>query len=149
MSDREFTIVREFDAPRQLVFRAWIDPEQLVEWAGPRGFTTQLESVKAEPWAGGRFESVMASDADGTRYASRGVFHEVIEPERLVFSWGDPTGDGSGERDSLITVTFADNNGKTVMTFHLLAPGPLSPDDSAELGWKQSLDRLAETLLTG
>ncbi|MGW4126422.1 SRPBCC family protein [Nocardia sp. NPDC004711] len=147
MSNREFTLVRVFDAPRDLVFRAWIEPDQIAEWAGPHGFTTRRDSIVAEPVPGGRYESIMVSDTDGTEYRSVGTFREIVEPERLVFTWGDPTGDGGPERDSVITVTFADaGDGKTAMNFHLRAPGPLSPDDSAAYGWGQSLDRLAHTL---
>ncbi|WP_433724879.1 SRPBCC family protein [Nocardia sp. CA-129566] len=143
-AEREFTIVRVFDAPRELVFRAWLDPDQLVEWAGPEGFSTPRETIVAQPWVGGRYESVMVADADGASFPSAGVFREITEPERLVFTWGDPTGDGSAERESVITVTFDETaDAKTTMTFHLLAPGPLSPEDDAKRGWGQSLDRLA------
>ncbi|MCX4094598.1 SRPBCC family protein [Nocardia sp. alder85J] len=101
----------------------------------------------AEPVVGGRYESVMVSDTDGIEYRSAGVFREIAEPERLVFTWGDPTGDGAADRESVITVTFADiGDGKTTMTFHLLAPGPLSPEDGAAAGWGQSLDRLPRVL---
>jgi uncharacterized protein YndB with AHSA1/START domain len=144
MSDREFTIVRVFDAPRDQVFQAWLDPDHLVEWAGPHGFSTPRDTIVVEPRVGGRYDSVMVSDTDGSTYPSAGVFREIVEPERLVFTWGDPTGDGSVEHESVATVTFADSqDGKTTMTFHLLAPGPLSPEDGAQQGWGQSLDRLA------
>ncbi|MQY31256.1 SRPBCC family protein [Nocardia aurantia] len=147
MNDREFTLVRVFDAPRDLVFRAWLEPDQLAEWAGPEGFTTKPGSIVAEPVVGGRYESVMVSDADGAEYRSAGVFREIVAPERLVFTWGDPTGDGGADHESVITVAFAEaGDGKTTMTFHLLAPGPLSPGDGAATGWGQSLDRLAGVL---
>ncbi|WP_225729524.1 MULTISPECIES: SRPBCC domain-containing protein [unclassified Nocardia] len=142
MSDREFTIVRVFDAPRELVYRAWLDPDQLTQWAGPHGFSTPRDSIVVEPRVGGRYASVMVSDTDGSRYPSVGVFRELVEPERLIFAWGDPTGP---EGESIITVTLDDTeDGKTVMTFHLLAPGPISPEDGARDGWGQSLDRLAK-----
>ncbi|WP_069165541.1 SRPBCC family protein [Nocardia altamirensis] len=143
-AEREFTITRVFDAPRELVFHAWTDPDQLVEWAGPEGFSTPRDSIVVEPEVGGRYESLMVSDADGTTFPSSGVFREIVEPERLVFTWGDPT---SPDSISIITVTFDDSgDNKTTMTFHLLAPGPLSPDDGAAQGWGQSLNRLAELL---
>ncbi|MEV0295449.1 SRPBCC domain-containing protein [Nocardia sp. NPDC050710] len=143
MSDHEFTIVRVFAAPRELVFRAWLDPDQLAEWAGPQGFTTPHDSIVVEPRVGGRYDSLMVSEADGTTYPSAGTFREIVEPERLVFTWGDPTGDGSQDRASIITVTFDETGAaETTMTFHLLAPGPLNPEDGAEAGWGQSLDRL-------
>jgi uncharacterized protein YndB with AHSA1/START domain len=144
MSDREFTIVREFDAPRELVFRAWTDPEQMAKWAGPRGFTTPLESIVLGSKPGDPQRMTMIDDSDGTEYASVGHLVEMVEPERLVFTWGDPTSDGGVEHESVITVTFTESGGETTMTFHLRAPGPLSPQDGAREGWSQSLDRLAE-----
>ncbi|MFD0362313.1 SRPBCC domain-containing protein [Nocardia sp. GCM10030253] len=148
MSDREFTLVRVFDAPRELVFQAWLDPDQLTEWAGPHGFSTPRDSIVVEPRVGGRYDSVMVADTDGTTYPSVGVFREIVEPERLVFTWGDPTGDGNVANESVATVTFADTEeGKTTMTFHLLASGPLSPEDGAREGWGQTFERL-ETLLS-
>lgn len=144
MSDREFTIVREFDAPRELVFKAWTDPAQAAKWWGPRNFTTPPSSVSMDVRPGGKYRATMISDVDGTQYPTSGSYREVVEPERLVFTWGDPTGDGSPERESVVTVTFAENGDKTTMTFHLVAPGPLSRDDGAEDGWGESLDRLVE-----
>ncbi|WP_454198734.1 SRPBCC family protein [Nocardia sp. Marseille-Q1738] len=147
MSDREFTIVRVFDAPRELVFQAWLDPGQLTEWAGPHGFSAPREHIVVEPHVGGRYDSMLRSDADGSTYPIAGTFREIVAPERLVFTWGDPTGDGGVTSESVITVNFADTaDGKTTMSFHLLAPGPLSPDDGAEDGWGQSLERLAALL---
>ncbi|WP_158608039.1 SRPBCC family protein [Nocardia panacis] len=143
MSTREITLVRHFDAPRELVFQAWLDPAQLTQWSGPDGFTCPPDSFVVEPHAGGRYDAVMVSDTDGASYPTRGVFREVDEPERLVFTWGDPTGDGSPERESVITVTFEETaSDKTTMTFHLLAPGSLSAEDGAREGWSQTLDRL-------
>ncbi|MEV0710639.1 SRPBCC family protein [Nocardia aurea] len=147
MSDREFTIVRTFDAPRELVFEAWLDPDQLVRWAGPHGFSTPRDTIVVEPRVGGRYDSVMVSDTDGARYPSAGVFREIVAPERLVFTWGDPTGDGGADSESVATVTFAETGAnETTMTFHLLAPGPLTPEDGAREGWGQSLDRLVALL---
>ncbi|MCX5045636.1 SRPBCC domain-containing protein [Aldersonia sp. NBC_00410] len=148
MSDREFTIVREFDAPRELVFRAWTDPEQMAKWAGPRGFTTPVSSIVLGTEPGDPQRMTMINDADGTEYVSAGHFVEMVEPERLVFTWGDPTLDSDEDHESLITVTFVELDGKTTMTFHLLAPGPLSFEDGAREGWSQSLDRLVSILTT-
>ncbi|MEU7767205.1 SRPBCC domain-containing protein [Nocardia sp. NPDC049190] len=147
MSDREFTIVRVFDAPRELVFQAWLDPDQLTEWAGPHGFSTPRDRIVIEPHVGGRYDSTMVSDADGSTYPSTGVFREIVTPERLMFTWSDPTGDGAIASESVVTVTFADtSDGKTTMSFHLLAPDPLDREDGAAAGWGQALERLASVL---
>lgn len=147
MSDREFTIVRVFDAPRELVFQAWLDPDQLAEWAGPHGFSAPRDRIVVEPRVGGRYDTVLVSDADGSSYPTAGVFREIVAPERLVFTWSDPTGTENVTSESVVTVTFAETNeGKTSVSFHLLAPGPLSAEDGAEDGWAQSMDRLAALL---
>ncbi|MBF6299953.1 SRPBCC domain-containing protein [Nocardia amamiensis] len=147
MSDREFTIVRVFDAPRELVFQAWVDPDQLTEWAGPQGFSAPRDRIVVEPRVGGRYDAVLVSDADGSSYPTAGVFREIVAPERLVFTWSDPTGKESVTPESVVTVTFAEtHDGKTSVSLHLLAPGPLSAEDGAEDGWAQSLDRLAALL---
>lgn len=143
MSGREFTIIREFDAPRELVFRAWTDPEQLAKWSAPEGMSTHRSSIGGDVRAGGAYSSTMVRDATGESFPVSGRYLEVVEPERLVFTWGDPTGDGSSERESVITVTLAERAGKTTMTFHLRAPAPLSPEDGARAGWSEAFDKLA------
>jgi uncharacterized protein YndB with AHSA1/START domain len=160
----EFTIVREFDAPRELVFRAWTDPEQVAKWSAPEGMSTPPSTVSGDVRPGGAYTSTMEQDETGESFSVSGRYLEVVEPERLVFTWGDPTGaseatgecsgaseateefsgDGSPERESVITVTFAERAGKTEMTFNLRAPGPLDPADGARLGWSQSFDKLAD-----
>lgn len=64
--------------PRELVYRAWLDPAQLAAWAGPQGFRTPHESIVVEPHPGGRYASVMVSEADGDSFPSAGVFREVV-----------------------------------------------------------------------
>jgi uncharacterized protein YndB with AHSA1/START domain len=80
--DREIIISRVFDAPRELVWRAWTDPEQIVKWWGPTGFTTTTDSMDVR--AGGAWRFVMHGP-DGRDYPNRIEFDEVVEPERLVY----------------------------------------------------------------
>ena len=77
---QELFVTREFDAPRELVFRAHTDPELFVQWLGPRGLTTTLEAF--EPVSGGRWRFIQ-KDKDGNEYGFHGVFHEV-SPERMI-----------------------------------------------------------------
>ena len=77
----EIVITREFDAPRELVFKAFTDPELYSQWLGPRGLTMTLETF--EPRAGGRWR-YLHTDADGTAYAFHGVYHEVSAPKRII-----------------------------------------------------------------
>ena len=78
---QELFITREFDAPRELVFRAHIDPDIYVRWLGPRDLTTTLETF--EPVSGGRWR-FLQKDKDGNEFAFHGVNHDVTAPERII-----------------------------------------------------------------
>jgi uncharacterized protein YndB with AHSA1/START domain len=136
---REFTIVREFAATPDVVFNAWVDTDQASQWMGPEGFTMPRDRMYGEARVGGGYGGVMISP-NGEEFATGGVYQEVSPPERLVFTWGDPT---NAETVSVCTVTFVESSpGSTTMTFHLLAPGPLSPDDGARGGWNSCFNNL-------
>ena len=83
---REFTIVRELDAPRDLVFRAWTDPEHLTRWFGPRGFSTPRTSIATDLRPGGTWRATMVLDETGQEFPTGGFYLEVREPERLVLT---------------------------------------------------------------
>lgn len=78
---QEFFIEREFDAPRELLFNAYTDPDLYAQWLGPRGLTTTFE--KFEPRNGGSWRFVQ-KDPKGEVYAFHGVYHEVLSPERII-----------------------------------------------------------------
>lgn len=78
---QELYVTREFDAPRELVFRAHTDPEIYVRWLGPRDLTTTLETF--EPRNGGRWRFIQ-KDPDGNEYKFHGVYHDVSSPERII-----------------------------------------------------------------
>jgi uncharacterized protein YndB with AHSA1/START domain len=133
--DQEFTITRVYDAPRELVWRAWADPDHVARWFGPRGITTPRSTITMDVRPGGTFELTMVSDDDGTEYPSGGTFLEVVEPERLV--WQD--------RDvkMTVTVTFADLGDQTEMTCHVVGE---TGGAEAYDGWSTMFDKLAESL---
>lgn len=78
---QEMVITREFDAPRELVFKAFTDPELYVQWLGPRDLTMTLETF--EPKSGGSWRYIHR-DKEGNAYAFHGVNHEVTAPERII-----------------------------------------------------------------
>lgn len=82
ISGNEVILTRLVNAPRVLVFKAWTDPKHLVQWWGPLGFTSVCE---LDPRPGGRYRVIMRSP-EGIDYPLRGVYLEVKEPERLVFT---------------------------------------------------------------
>ena len=132
---REFTITRVFDAPRELVWKAWTDPEHVAAWFGPRSITTPLTTITMDVRPGGSFELTMVSDDDGQEYPSGGTFLEVVEFERLV--WRDR------DRDLEVTITFADLGGRTEMTCHVVGR---TGGAQAYEGWSTMFDKLAEFL---
>ena len=133
--DQEFTITRVFDAPRELVWKAWTDPEQVARWYGPRGFSTPRSTITMDVRRGGTFALTMVDDNDGTEYPSGGTFLEVEEPERLV--WRDRN------IDLLVTITFADLGGRTEMTCHVVGR---TGGAEAYDGWSTMFGDLAEFL---
>ena len=145
-ADREIVVTRVFDAPRELVFEAWTDPEQVVQWWGPFGFTTTIHEMDVRP--GGVWRFVMHGP-DGTDYDNHVVFDEVVKPERLVYRHGG--GEENDIKEFHVTVTFdEDDGGKTRLTLRLVAESPAERDRMVEFGalegGKQTLERLAEYL---
>jgi uncharacterized protein YndB with AHSA1/START domain len=145
-SDREIVITRVFDAPRELVFEAWTDPEQVVQWWGPRGFTTTIHGMEVRP--GGVWRFVMHGP-DGTDYDNKVVFVEVVKPERLVYNRGG--GEESDLREFHVTVTFDEEGGKTRLTMRMVFESAeyrarMVEEVGAMEGANQTLDRLGEYL---
>jgi uncharacterized protein YndB with AHSA1/START domain len=142
MTRREMTYARVFEAPRELVWKAWTEPEQLALWWGPRGISTPLETIEVDLRPGGAFRLTMVSDADGTEFPTEMEFREVVEPERLVFAWEAQRGLGAGQ----VTVTFTDLGDTTEVTsrYDGFTTDEIAAD--SEVGWNQQLDRLAELL---
>jgi uncharacterized protein YndB with AHSA1/START domain len=145
MMERSIEIVRIFDAPRELVYQAWTDPEHMTQWWGPKIFTNH--SCKLDVRPGGAWQIVMRSP-DGTDYGCKGVYSEVKPPERLVF-----TNDAVDQNDKPLlkgftTVTFEKHPGnKTKLTLQTRAEGlvDFAPQmlKGMDQGWSQSLDKLA------
>lgn len=128
-------IVRVFDAPRERLWRAWTDPDELVRWWGKRGWQAQRDSIVLDVRPGAGFRIVSVSDG-GDEMVNEGVWHEVVEPERLAF--GPPEGATS-------VVTFADlGDGRTEMRFTTSR----EISGRAAAGFRSGLDRLAELLAT-
>jgi uncharacterized protein YndB with AHSA1/START domain len=78
---QEIIITREFDAPQELVFKAFTDPELYIKWLGPRRLAMTLETF--EPKNGGKWRYIQ-KDQDGNEFAFHGVNHEVTAPERII-----------------------------------------------------------------
>jgi uncharacterized protein YndB with AHSA1/START domain len=140
-AEREITTERLIEAPRELVFAAWTDPEQVVKWWGPNGFTNTIHEMDVRP--GGVWRFVMHGP-DGVDYQNKIVFLEVVRPERLVYDHV------SGPRFRA-TATFAEERGKTRLVLRMVFDTAQERDYTVRTfgaveGAVQTLGRLAEFL---
>ena len=145
--------IREFDAPRALVFSVWTDPKHLAQWWGPYGFTTTTHSFDMRP--GGVWRFVMHGP-DGRDYQNRITFDEIVPPERIVYRHGGSE-DGGGDDVEPVqfkqTVIFEDLGGRTRITWRGEFPTAAERDRvikeyGADKGLAQTLARLAEYVAT-
>lgn len=154
-TERTFEITRLLDAPPETVFAAWTDPRQVRRWWGPNGFTTPVAKIDLRP--GGTWHYCMRAP-DGRDYWCKGVYGEIIPNQRIVSS--DFFSDEAGNKVSptqygmsaewpsemQVTVTFADEAGKTRLNVRQGVSERLARDNGAVQGWTETLDRLAAHL---
>lgn len=151
-SDREIIITRIFNAPRELVFQAWTQAKHIEQWWGPKGFTTRVTELDLRP--GGRSRYVMIGP-DGTEYPVKGVFREVLPPERIVST--DEFDEGFEQVSNfdlpqgiVITVLFEDLDGKTKLTLQIVHESAQERRKHEEMGvvagWNSTFDCLDEFL---
>lgn len=139
-------LTRDFDAPRELVFKAFTDPTLIPQWWGPRLYTTTVDKMEVQ--MGGIWRFVQRG-ADGSEYGFRGVYHEVSSPERLVytFEW-----EGMPGHILLETIQLEEHDGKTRVTdssvFQSVADRDGMLQSGMERGAEESWDRLDEVLKT-
>jgi uncharacterized protein YndB with AHSA1/START domain len=154
-AERELVLERVVDAPRELVFEAWTQPERVMRWWGPKGFTTPLCTIEFRP--GGVFHYCMRSP-EGLDYWGKGVYREIVAPERIVYT--DTFSDEKGKTvsparygmtpewpsETLVTVTFAEQERRTKLTLQQSIPESIAERTGALQGWTEMLDRLAGEL---
>jgi uncharacterized protein (TIGR02246 family) len=133
------TIVYLFDAPRELVFRNWIDAAGLSTWFAPDGCTVTLCAVDARP--GGKWRVEYRCELGGT-YAEYGEFHEIVAPERLAFSLTQEDREGNVGPLTQVTVRLAEVDGKTEMTFRQTGFRTAKKRDSHVEGWNECFRQL-------
>jgi len=142
-ADREIVITRIINAPRDLVFAAWVDPKHVDKWMGPTGYTTVTQSMDVRP--GGMWRFTM-SGPQGV-FPSRVTYVEVVKPSRLVYKHGADKDDDPEAFD--VTVTFEDLGDKTHITMHSVMPTAAQremvvKEFKAIEGGYQTLERLAQ-----
>ena len=146
--DASILVKRILDAPRELVWKAWTQPEHVVHWWGPNGFTNTIHEMEVKPGGVWRF---MMHGPDGTDYPNKIVFKQVEPPSLLTYYHSD---DNKGENDIAFEVKVkfeVENDNQTLLTMELNFPSVEERDRVAELsgaiqGAREHTDRLAAYL---
>jgi uncharacterized protein YndB with AHSA1/START domain len=140
-ADQQVLITRIFEAPRERVFRAWIDPDQVAAWFGPEGMDTPRDRINIDPRVGGRYELAMVQGGGGAEHAVGYEIVELVEPELIVLR-SDPMPEVGMPEPTVVRVEFHDHGAKTRMTLSD-APYPREARGHAEAGWSAAFDKLA------
>jgi uncharacterized protein YndB with AHSA1/START domain len=140
---QELTYTRTWEAPRQLVFECMTTPEHLTHFWGPVGVSTPLANIKVDLRPGGVFETIMVNDADGAEYPMRGIFVEVVPPERLSWTEADVEG---GMTTSITFNDLGDGRCETVAVQTKVPEQFATPE--ARAGMETSFDKMAAYLAT-
>ncbi len=135
LADDELLITRVFDAPVSQVFRLWEEREHMIRWWGPKDFT--CTSLEHDFRPGGKWRACIVSKAYGENWMS-GQFREIEKDRRIVFTFA---WEEDQPNETLVTVTFAAQNGKTVQTFHQAPFRTVESRDSHIGGWNECFDR--------
>ena len=142
--DRVLRIERMFDAPRNLVWKAFTDPAHMVAWMGPREHPSIFHEADVRP--GGKWRGCLRAVADGRELGQGGEYHEVREPERLAFTFYWDQEDGSRGPETLVEIEFTDLGDRTLMTFRQGVFNTTSNRNGHGHGWSSTFDRLVEYL---
>ncbi len=143
-SATQVDVTRVFDAPREAVFAAFTDPEQVMQWWGPEHFDVPRDSVTIDLREGGRYDLTMVQTAGGQEYPVRQEILEVSSPELLILRH-EPMPD-FGMLEAIDTrIEFHDEGGATRVE---ITSGPYNAEmgPNAQMGWEQQLDKLAGLL---
>jgi uncharacterized protein YndB with AHSA1/START domain len=141
-ANQEVVITRTFDAPRERVFRAWTDPDEVAGWYGPSHFDTPRERIHIDLRVGGRYELTMVSRDGGAEFPIAYEIVELVEPELIVLR-SDPMPEVGIHEPTVTRVELHDDGGRTRMT---LTDGPYADSSHAEAGWRAAFDKLAAVL---
>lgn len=154
-ADRTLTTTRVFDAPRELVFKAWTDPKQMARWFPPEGFTTARCELDVRPGGTLRIDMQGADPSLGPDFyekvfPGKGVYREVVANERLAFTFEAEAEEGAPPLTMLMTVIFEDQGRKTKLTIHQTADTVAVYEELLKIGaaegLRQSLDKLTMLL---
>jgi uncharacterized protein YndB with AHSA1/START domain len=144
-AEQKITMTRVFDAPRELVFKAWTEPDHVANWFGPAGMEVLRESVEIDLRVGGRFELRMVRPDTGAEHPINYEIVEFSEPDLLVLK-SEPVPEVGLHHGTVARIELQEEGGKTRMT---LTDGPYTPDGArgAGAGWEGAFDKLEALLV--
>jgi uncharacterized protein YndB with AHSA1/START domain len=146
MAAQEATITRVFDAPRDVLWKYFTEPELFAEWFGTPPYTTPASTVSMDVRPGGAWRATMVHESDGSELPFRGTFTEIVPPERLVQLFEDIENPDNKDVETLTTTLLDVGDGKTEVTYHQVGHLPLEQYPLIEQGVAGFYDRLAESL---
>lgn len=138
----QFSIIRVFDAPRELVWRAWTEEAEMAQWLHPFGVSTT--SVSFDVRVGGRYRYTMTNDETGEQFPTGGEYIEVEPIDRLVFTWGEP--DAPADEAPVITLTLIPRGERTELVFQLRGYEGKPGDGFVYDGWDEALTNFGRHL---
>jgi uncharacterized protein YndB with AHSA1/START domain len=142
-AEKTLILTRIFYAPRPLVFKAWVEQERAAVWWGPQGFTIlscEMDARRAGAWR------IRMRSSRGTLHIKRGVYQEIVSPERLVFTYAWEDAHGVPGHETLVTVRFEDHENATKLTLHQAAFESAAICNEHRDGWSGCLERFAAYL---
>jgi uncharacterized protein YndB with AHSA1/START domain len=139
LSEHELVITRTFDAPAELVFSMWSDPEHFKNWMGPETFDCPV--VEMDFRVGGSYRAMIRSDAHSDNWFG-GVYKEIEPYTRLVFTFVWDSGGPSDGVETIITILFRETDGKTEQIFHQAGILDVERRDSQLGGWSSAFNKL-------
>ena len=145
-SERQMTLERVVDAPRELVWQAWTDERHAKFWWGPKGFEVVYLEMNVRP--GGAWRKCMRGP-DGREFWRNGVYQEVEELERLVFTYFTDDPNSRSDHETVVTLAFEEHDGKTKVTLHHQLFESAAAREAHQGGWTSALERLGEYVATG
>ena len=141
----EAIVVRIFDAPRELVWRMFTEPEHFATWFGTPPYTTPLSTITMDPRPGGEFRATMVHETEDIKLPFVGHFREVVEPERIVQTFENPSDPDDPDVETL-TVTLTDFGDATKVVYTQVGHLPDEQYPLIEIGVSSFYDRMAKHL---
>jgi uncharacterized protein YndB with AHSA1/START domain len=139
LADDELLITRTFDAPASVLFALWSKPEHIKHWMGPSNFTCPVAEIDFR--VGGTYRAMITSPEHGENWFG-GVYREIEENKRLVFTFAWDNDGPSAGLDTVVTITFEERAGKTVQLFHQRPFLNVERRDSHVGGWTEAFGKL-------